>query len=160
MQASQRAAGWSAAGVLAAGGLVRDAVAHSGRGRDDGRIPELAPQPADGDGDGVGEWVGVLVPYLLQQVLGAEEAGPGPEQRLEYPEFLGRQVKLPPVTGDRAPQRIELDPGRAQDPGPRGGLAPGEGADAQDELGEVEWLGQGGVGAQAPAGDPGCRPPR
>jgi hypothetical protein len=59
----------------------------------------------------------VLVPYLLEQVLRAEERGPGAQQRLEDPEFLNRQVELPPVAGDRAPQRVELDPGRPQGPG-------------------------------------------
>jgi hypothetical protein len=52
------------------------------------------------------------------------------------------------------PQRIELDAGRAQRPGPRGGAAPGERADAQDQLGEVEGLGQVVVGAQDQAADP------
>jgi hypothetical protein len=42
------------------------------------RIAEFAPQPEDGDGDG--ERVGVLVPCLLEEVLGGQERGAGVQQ--------------------------------------------------------------------------------
>ena len=81
-------------------------------------------------------------------------AGRGFQQGFEHGELLGREVELPPVAGDGAAQRVELDPGGAQDAGPGGGLAAGQGADAQHEFGEVEGLGQVVVGAEAEAGDP------
>ena len=42
----------------------------------------------------------------------------------------------------------------AEDPGLGGGLAAGQGADAQDELGEVEGLGEVVVGAEVKSADP------
>ena len=86
--------------------------------------------------------------------LGAEEGGRGAEERLEDRELLDRKVQLPPIAGGRAPQRVKLDPGRAQDPAPGGRLAAREGADARDQLGEMERLGQVIVGTQAQAADP------
>jgi hypothetical protein len=60
-------------------------------------------------------------------------------------------VKEPPRAGDRAPRRVKLDAGGAQDAGAGGGLATGGGVDVQHELGEVEWLGGVVFGAQAQA---------
>ena len=54
------------------GAAVRDPVADPGSRLDDVRLSELAPQPADRDLHGLGERVGVLVPDLLEQLLGAE----------------------------------------------------------------------------------------
>ena len=115
---------------------------------------EFAAQAADGDGDGVGERVGVLVPDLFEQVLGAEEGRAGAQQGLQQGELLDRQVELPAVAGGGAAERVELDAGRAQRPGARGGPAAGQRADAQDQLGEVERLGEVVVGAQRQAADP------
>jgi hypothetical protein len=86
--------------------------------------------------------------------LRAEEGRRGAEERFEDRELLDRKVKLPPVAGDRAAQRVKLNPGRAQHPAPGGRLAAREGTDARDQLGEVERLGQVVVGAQAQATDP------
>src|SRR5216683_2092438 len=58
------------------------------------------------------------------------------------------------VAGRDPRNGVEFDPGLAQDAGSRGGLAAGEGADAQHELGEVERLGEVVVGAQAQAANP------
>ena len=98
--------------------MAGEAVADTRRGGDDRGVAELAPQAADGHRDGVGERVGLLVPDLFEQVLGAEEGRRSRQERLEDRELLDRQLKLPPVAGDRAPQRVELDPGPAQDPAP------------------------------------------
>src|SRR5712691_9418845 len=57
------------------------------------------------------------------------------------------------VAGDGAAERVELYPGRAQDAGLGGGLAAGQGADAQYEFGEVEGFGQVVVGPQGESGD-------
>ena len=67
---------------------------------------------------------------------------------------LTDRSSVPSVAGGGAAQRVELDPGRAQGAGPRGGLAAGQGADAQHQLGEVERLGEVVVGAQGQAADP------
>ena len=50
-------------------------------------------------------------------------------------------------------QGVELDPGGAEDPGLGGGPAAGESADAEHELGEMEWLWEVVVGSEAEAAD-------
>jgi hypothetical protein len=52
---------------------------------------------------------------------------------------------------DRAAQRVKLEAAGPQDPRAGRGLPAGQRADAQDEFGEVEGLGQVVVGAQAQA---------
>src|SRR6266699_5156862 len=127
--------------------LRSDAVADAGGGADDGRVAELAAQAADGDRYRVGERVGLLIPDLLEEGFRAQEGRAGAQQRLEHAELLDRQVELAPVPDGRAPQRVELDSRRLQDASPRRGLPAGQGADAQDEFGEVERLGQVVIGA-------------
>src|SRR6266545_4706804 len=105
------------AGLRGLGAELRDAVAHPGRGGDDRWHPQLAPEPPDGHGDGVGERVGVLVPDLFEEVLGAQEGGAGPQEGFEERELLDGEVELPAVPGGRAAYGIELDAGRAHDPG-------------------------------------------
>src|SRR5215831_8958822 len=95
-----------------------DVIADAWVGGDDRRVAELAPQAADGHRDGVGERVGVFVPDLLEQVLGAEVRGAGAQQRLQNSELLDGKVKQPPVAGSRAADRVELDAGGAQGAGP------------------------------------------
>src|SRR5580704_15553289 len=148
--------GWLAAWLEAWLGarLGGDAVADAGGGADDGRLAELAAQAADGDRDGVGERVDLLVPDLLEEGFGAEEGGAGAQQRLEHAELLDRQVQRAPVPDGCAAQRVELETARLQDAGPGRGLPAGQGADAQDEFGEVKRLGQVVIGAQAQAADP------
>src|SRR5579875_2977172 len=53
--------------------LAVDAVPDAWGGGDDRRVAEFAPQTADGEGDGGGEWVGVLVPHVLREILGRQE---------------------------------------------------------------------------------------
>jgi hypothetical protein len=74
----------------------------AGRVLDDVGFFELAFEPADRDADGVGEWVGVLVPGLLEQSFCAERAGAGVEQRFEDGELFGRQVELCGLRGWRS----------------------------------------------------------
>jgi hypothetical protein len=50
-------------------------------------------------------------------------------------------------------ERVELDPGRPEDAGLGGWPAAGEGADAEHEFGEMEWLREVVVGAEAEAAD-------
>ena len=111
--------------------MIGDPVADARRDDDDRWVAELAPQAADGHRDGVGERVGVLVPGLFEQALGAEEGRRGADERFEDRELLDRKVQLPPIAGGRAPQRVKLDPGRAQDPAPGGRLAARERTDAR-----------------------------
>src|SRR5208282_6687553 len=103
-----------------------DPVPDAGDGLDDLRVAEFAAEPADGDLDSFGERVGVFVPGLSQQVLGAESGGCSRHERLEHGELLGRNLDLAPVAGDYAVQGIELNPGHAQDAGPCRGLAAGQ----------------------------------
>ena len=91
---------------------------------------------------------------LFKEILGGQECGACVQEGFQDGELLDRQVQAMSVAG-RGPRRgVELDPGCAEDAGSGGGLAAGEGADAQHELGEVEWLGEVVIGAEAQAADP------
>lgn len=117
-------------------------VANAGGGDDDHRVPELATEATDGDGHSVGEGIGILVPDRLEQVLGTEVSGGGSEQGLEKGELLDRQVQSSPVPGWGAAERIKLDAGEPQGPGPDGRLAADQGLQPEDQFREVEGLGQ------------------
>src|SRR6516165_5064243 len=135
-------------------GRAGDPVSGARYGLDHRWLPELPAEPAHGDRDGGGEWVGVLVPGLFEEVFGAEHGVVGPHERFEDRELLGGQVEVPPTAAGGVPQGIEFDAGRAEDPGPGGGLAAGECPDSEHQLGEVEGLGQVVVSAEAEAADP------
>jgi hypothetical protein len=62
---------------------VDDPVADAGHGLDRGGFSELAAQAAERDVNGVGEGVDVLVPYLAEEVFGAQHAILGAHQGLE-----------------------------------------------------------------------------
>jgi len=47
----------------------------------------------------------------------------GFEQGFEHAEFLRREIKVAAVAGDGPAERVQLDPGRSQDPGVGCGLA-------------------------------------
>jgi hypothetical protein len=81
------------------------------------------------------------VPRLLEQLLCAQHPGTGFEEGFEHGEFLGREFELSCVAADGAGAGIELDSCRTQCAAVCGGLAAGERADAEDELGEVKRLG-------------------
>ena len=59
---------------------------------DDGRVAKFAPEPADGDEHRIGEGVGVLVPDLLQKILGSEEGLLRSHKCFEDPELLDGKV--------------------------------------------------------------------
>jgi hypothetical protein len=104
-----RAAGLS---LVVGGGLgvrCRDPVSDSRGVLDRWGSSELAPEAADRDAYGVGERVDVLIPRLFEQAFCAECPGACLEQGLEDREFLGRQVGLPAVPSDGAPERIQFD---------------------------------------------------
>jgi hypothetical protein len=65
---------------------VGDSVTDTGPGLFDGGLTEFAAWPTDGEEDSIGEQVGVLVPHLLEQTLGAEEGGSGPHEGFEHAE--------------------------------------------------------------------------
>ena len=58
---------------------LRDPVPAADDRLDQRRLPEFPPQPQDGDRDGVGERICVLVPHLLQELLGRCTAAPSAE---------------------------------------------------------------------------------
>jgi hypothetical protein len=74
------------------------------------RFSELAPKPADGHRHRLGERVGVLVPGLLQELLGAQVAGRGGHQRLQHGQFLRGQRERAALVPGEAGQAIELHP--------------------------------------------------
>src|ERR1039457_6749201 len=133
---------------------LRDAVSGPGDGLDYVWLPELSPQPSHGDLHGLREWVGVLVPDLFQEVFCAERRRRASHEPLKPGELFGRQFALASVSGYLPAEGVELDARRAQDAGMRGGLAPGQAADPEDELWEVERLGQVVIGPEAEAGHP------
>ncbi len=91
--------------------------------------------------DGVGERVDVLVPYLGEEVFGAEDGVlPARIRASRTRELLGREVEPSSVAGGGVVEGVELDSGCPEDSGLGGGPAAGECADAEHELGEVERL--------------------
>ena len=134
-------------------GGLRDAVSDVGDGLDCWRFSELASQSADRDLDGVGERVDVLVPYLGEEVLGAEDGVLGAHQGFEYRELFGGEVEPSSVAGGGVVQGVEFDPGRPEDSGLGCGPAAGESADAEHELGEMERLWEVVVGSEGEAAD-------
>jgi hypothetical protein len=88
---------------------VRDPVAGAGNRLNHLGLSELAPQSANRDLDGLGEGVGVLVPDLFQEPLGAEHARRGAQEGLEHSELLDRELDPVAVPCDRAPEPVELD---------------------------------------------------
>ena len=131
-----------------------DAVSDPGCVLDDLRLSELAAQAADRDAYRVGERVGVLVPGLLEQSFRAERARADPEQRFEHGELFGGEIEPSAVAGGSASERVEFDACGCEGALSGGGFAACERSDAQDELGEVEGLGEVVVGAEREPGDP------
>ena len=143
-------------------------------------VAELVPQPPDVDVDRPVEDLGlVLAPDRVEQLVAAEDAAVGLEERLEQAELDVRQLDGPAVDRHLVAGRIEdeavvadhavaVPPRPAVAPGaaaPDGGAArPAEDRlDPDDELGRRERLRQVVVGAVLEAGDPverSCRAPR
>lgn len=132
-------------------GVVDDAVADVGDRFDRRWFAEFAAQPADSDVHGIGEGVGVLVPHLGEQLLGAQHLIAGAEKRLEDGELLAGEAERPAMTGGGVVQRVKLDPGGAEHARLGDGSPTGEAAHAEHELGEVKRFGQLVVGAESQA---------
>jgi hypothetical protein len=77
---------------VSSGGGPRDAVSDSGGVVDHGRLAEFPSQPGDRDPDGLGEGVGVLIPRLREEILGAERTRTGAQERFENRELLGGEL--------------------------------------------------------------------
>src|SRR5580704_15911628 len=114
---------------------------------DQRRLPEFPPQAQDSDRDGVGERVGVLVPDLLEELLGRHYRAVGRDEHLEHTELLAGQGDGPAGPGDRpaGPVDDQVTPGVHRR---RGGAAAAQGTDPGGQLGEVEGLDQIVVGPQ------------
>lgn len=93
---------------------------------DDLGCSELASEAADRRLHRLAEGVGILVPGSLEELLGADRARAGLEQRFEDAELLGRELELSSVAIGRAGDRVEGDPRRAQ------GAAVGRGLPARE----------------------------
>ena len=82
------------------------------------------------------------------------KAGTARSRASRTPNSLTRQVEGPAVAGGGVALRVEgRQAGGVVDAGPGGGLAAGQGADAEHELGEVEGFGQVVVGAEGEAAE-------
>ena len=105
-----------------------NAISHIGNVFDDRGLTKLASQAADGDKHGIGKRVGVLVPYLFEQVFGAEEGGVRSQHRFENGELLCREIKAPAIAISGARTGIKLDTSSTEDPVASSRLATCEGA--------------------------------
>src|ERR1700735_5856925 len=81
-------------------GRACDSVSEVRDGLDYRGVTELPTEASDSDRDGASEGVGVFVPHLLEEVLGAEDRVLCPHERLEDGELLDRQVEPSPVAGN------------------------------------------------------------
>jgi hypothetical protein len=113
------------------------------------RVAELAPQSQDHRFDRGGERVGHLVPHPLQQLLGGDYPAAGGEQAFEDGELFRAQLQ-PSAGAERHPAvRVEDHLPVVEHRRHRGRGPPRQGADAGDQFGEIERLGQVVVGAEA-----------
>jgi hypothetical protein len=87
---------WS---LWAFAGIAGDVVTDARDGLDCRWVSELSPKSADRDLDDVGEGVGVFVPDLLEEALGAEDRVLGSHQRFEHGELSAGEIEVPSVAG-------------------------------------------------------------
>ena len=116
-------------------------------------LGQLAPEVADRHPHGVGERVGVLVPDVLEQALGAVDLVRVEQEEAEERELLGRQVEGVTVDRGDVPGRVELDVVPAQDRAGAGGLTAEQRPHASGELAERERLHEVVVSPVVEAGD-------
>jgi len=116
-------------------------------------VAELAAQPRHGDRDRVTERIGVLVPHLLKQLLGADHSAVGGQQDLQDAELLPGQRDRLPGPADPAPDQVDGQIPAEHDGRPSR-AAPGQRPDPRHQLGKGERLGQIVVGPQVQAVDP------
>jgi hypothetical protein len=129
-----------------------DAVADPGDGRDDPGFAEALAQGRDRDADGVGERVGVLVPGPFQQVLRADDPALGGEEHLQHRELLAGERDVTSVAEHLPAERVEPQAPDLADRRP-GVPAPAvERPQPQDELPQVERLGEVVVGTELEPG--------
>ena len=119
-----------------------DPVAGTWDRLDQGRVAELAPQPADRHLDDVAERVDGVVPGALEQLLGRDHGAVGRQQDLQDGELLDAQLELAPVAPDGPPAGVEIQVAVDEDRRQRRLCAAGERPDPRDELGERERLGK------------------
>jgi hypothetical protein len=116
-------------------------------GLDQRRISELAPQPADGDGDRVAERVGVGVPHVFEQLLGADDPAIRGDEVLQDAELLAGQRQR--LTRARCPVARPVDHEVVPlDDSGRARTAAGQRAQAGDKLGERKRLAEVVVGTE------------
>ncbi len=91
---------------------------------------------------------------LTKNCFGTEDGVLVVHKGFEHGKLFRREVERPAVAGGFVVQRVELDPGGAEDPGLGGWSAAGESADAEHELGEMERFCEIIVCSEAEAADP------
>jgi len=117
-------------------------------GLDDGRLTQFPAQHHDDEPHHAGERVDVLIPRLLEEVLGRHYAAIGPEQFLEHDELLARQPHRLAVASHRAAMWVQPDAGALQDRRGGGPGSPAQCLDPRHQLGELERLGEVVIGAE------------
>src|SRR5689334_19628401 len=130
MLASLRSMGWSCV----------DAVPDAGHGRDDPGVAEPLAQCRDRDAHGVGEGVGILVPRLLQELFGADDAAFGIDENLQYCELLPCERDVAAVAVDLSAKRIQTQTCDLSHGWSRAGAPTVECSEAEHELSQLERL--------------------
>ena len=125
-----------------------DAVSGAGHGGDDPGFAEAFAQPRDGDAHGVGERVCVLIPRLLQELLGADDTAFGGDEDLEHGELLPGQRDVAAVAVDLSAERIQPQTCDLPHGRPVVGAPAVERSEAEHELLELERLREVVVGAE------------
>ncbi len=133
------------------GGVFSDAVTGLGNGLDDSRLAEFGPQSADRDLDGVGERIRLLIPHVLEQLLGGHDPPLRGQEHFEHAELLVRQWETPISPVGHALGGVQDQVAVPEHRRVRGLGPPRERADPGDEYGKVEGFGQVVVRAQRQA---------
>src|SRR3954466_15830411 len=117
-------------------------AAHRLELRDAERAVDLVAQVADVDVDDVRAVLVVVVPGVLEQLVAREDLAGVAHERLQELELLGRQVYLAVAPPDPAGGGVELQVADLEHRRALDRAATGEGAQARQQLGERERLGE------------------
>ena len=140
-------------GRTGSSGVPSDPITGLGHGGDDRRVAEFGAQPADRQLDGVVNG-SAASSQARSSSSSAETPVPGFEQQLQHARTPWGRARAAARRGWPRGGRVQPQVPVARTGGSGGPCPAGQSADAGDEFGEGEGLGQVVVGAQAQAVDP------
>ena len=117
------------------------------------RFRQLAAKVADRYPNGVREWVGAVVPDVLEQAFGGHDLVRMEHEVPEEGEFLRCQIEAIAVPVGLMPGRVEIECAKPDGGTFVDGRSSSQRADARCELREAEWLHDIVVGAVVEAAD-------